>query len=213
MKEGSVIIIPSYNNSAEPLNIASCCRAQLSTRVYSLRDPLSLSVALFSPPNSSAFFSLQQSSSPVPDIIAASGSKTPTPYQISTTPHQPQRVSSSTAASQLVPDPQSYLFVCIRNNMRIRETLRETLHTPLCSSSCCWSQFINSFRTSIYLHSPKPLLCNLTLGTPRCTSMQLSGTILQMWQTEERHRRHPGLPDSTCLGAYIRFLAALIIIR
>jgi hypothetical protein len=30
--------------------------------------------------------------------------------------------------------------------------------------------------------------------------MHLSGTILQMWQTEERHRRHPGLPDSTCLG-------------
>jgi hypothetical protein len=60
--------------------------------------------------------------------------------------------------------------------LRIRETLRATLHTPLCSSSCCWNQFINSFRTSIYLHSPKrrnPSSVTSLLGphaAPRCTS-------------------------------------------
>jgi hypothetical protein len=99
------------------LHHAAALHRTASTRLYySLRDPLSLSVALGCPPYSSASsafstFSLMlasglpllQSSSSVPDIIAASESKTPTPYRISSTPHQPQRVSSSTEASQLVP--------------------------------------------------------------------------------------------------------------
>jgi hypothetical protein len=132
-----------------------------------------------------------QSSSSVSDIMAASESRTPTPYQISSTPlptnHNEsapaqQSVSWSRAPSPApspVPDSQSHLFVCIRNNTAHKRDIKsDTSHTPL--QFIVLLEPVHQQLPDVHLPSlaetAKPLLCNLTFGTPRCTSMHLSGT-------------------------------------
>ena len=117
-------------------------------------------MALSSPPNSSAssaFSTFSDSPSPVTHtrfeassrpaqfqtLLRHLNQKTPTPYQISSTPHQPQRVSSSTPASQLVPCAvfravsashiPNHIFLSVSAiTLRIRERIkRDTSYTPL----------------------------------------------------------------------------------